>query len=74
MPERPLPPEPAWYLYAYEAQKTLDQVKPSRSGSNEERAMAATYRTAHAKKGYEGTEADWRDLLAHIRKSAFRER
>ena len=36
--------------------------------------MAATYRTARAEKGYEGTEADWHDLLAHIRKTAFRER
>jgi hypothetical protein len=69
MPNTPLPPKPAWYLYAQEAQKILDQVKPSRSGSNEERAMLATYRTACAQKGYEGTEADWQFLLWQLRQT-----
>jgi hypothetical protein len=67
MQKRPLPVKPAWYQYAYEAQKILDKVKPSRSGNNEERSMAATYRTACAEHGYEGSEADWHMLLYRIR-------
>jgi len=69
MPKRPLPPKPAWYLYAYEAQIELDAVKPSRSGSDEERVYERTFATAKQQKGYPGTLADWHDLLAHVRRT-----
>ena len=66
MQKRPLPPKPAWYQYACQAQKQLDAVKPSRSGSNEERVMQSTHRTACREFGYEGSEADWQALLRQI--------
>ena len=69
MQKRPLPPKPAWYLYACEAQKELDGAKPSRSGSNEERVMERTLGIAQTNHGYSGTLADWYDLLAHIRRT-----
>jgi hypothetical protein len=50
MQKRPLPS----YQYAHEAQKQLDAVMPSRSGSNEERVLSRTYQTACREMGYEG--------------------
>jgi hypothetical protein len=70
MQKRPLPPKPIWYQYTYEAQMEVDAVKPSRSGSNEDRVYQRTFGIAQAEKGYPGTLADWHDLLAHIRRTA----
>jgi hypothetical protein len=68
MQKRPLPLKPAWYLYAYEAQKRLDAVKPSRSGRDEDRVMLQTLGIAQRDHAYPGTESDWHDLLARIRR------
>lgn len=58
--------KPPWLLYAEEARKRLDNIKPNKSGKREERLIYDTWLTAKSEKGYEGSDRDWEFILRRL--------
>jgi len=58
--------KPEWLIYAQDARKQLDGVKPSKSGKREERCELSTWQTAREAKGYPGGFEDWQFLLRKL--------
>jgi hypothetical protein len=58
--------KPAWMYYAAQAQKQLDDIKPSKSGKREEEHLYRTWLTASEKHGYPGLASDLETLVRRI--------